>query len=83
MTHDGISRCECCDMVVPHDRLICVVGVNPYPAIPAMLCRGCESALNGLEMRFRAPQTLGNIRAALKSTPTRIRRSGEENVSSL
>ena len=49
MTHDGISRCECCDMVVPHDRLICVVGVNPYPAIPAMLCRGCESALNGLE----------------------------------
>ena len=67
MTNDGLSRCECCDKIVPADRLRSVTGIVPHPEIPAMLCASCNEALATLEQQFRAPMTLGHIRAAAVS----------------
>jgi hypothetical protein len=69
MTHDGLSRCECCDRVTPADRLVHVTGIVPYPALAASLCRECNSLLGELEQQFRAPQTLAHIRAARAKSP--------------
>ena len=69
MTHDGISRCEVCDVITPSDCLVHVRGIIPYPDIPAALCYECNRVLGDLELQFRAPQTLGHIRAAVAKSP--------------
>ena len=63
-SNKGLSHCECCGQLAHSYHLLQVSGVLPYPEIPATLCRSCNEILADLEMRFRAPQTMGHIRAA-------------------
>jgi len=62
--NDLTSRCECCGQITHSNRLHNVTGIIPYPALPAAICGDCHNTLIDLEMQFRAPQTLGNVRAA-------------------
>jgi hypothetical protein len=62
--NDGLSRCECCHDVTPHDRLVSARGIIPHPTMPRNLCHKCDAVLLSLEIRTRRSQDLPHIRRA-------------------
>jgi hypothetical protein len=68
-THDGISRCEICDLVTPADRLTpCKLGfASDGTRDVADLCCNCERRLEDMSMSLRARITRNALESAVGS----------------
>ena len=69
-THDGLSRCEICDLVTPADKLRpCKLGFTSGGTRDiADMCCNCETRLDDMSMALRARITRKALENAVEAT---------------